>query len=187
MKVAVAGSHSTGKSSLIAAFVARRPQYLHEPEAYEALAADVDIVSDGPTPESLAALLDYTVSDVSKHPRGTCVVFERSPVDYLAYAAASRTMWTSPVVDDFLATYVPIVGASVRHLDVIVLVPVTRGGEITGRSGEDERFRRRVDEELRRALVDDDFDLFGSDLPRILELAPEPNRQLAQLITITTG
>src|SRR5687767_14068317 len=102
MKVAVAGSHSTGKSTLIAAFVASRPQYLHEVEAYEALAADIDIASDGPTPEGLAALLEYTVSAISGHPHDACVVFERSPVDYLAYAAASRRLWAPGAAKDFL-------------------------------------------------------------------------------------
>jgi hypothetical protein len=185
MKVAVAGSHSTGKSTLIAAFVARRPEYVYETEAYEALAADVDIVSDGPTPEGLAALLEYTVSAVSSHPRGACVMFERSPVDYLAYAAASRRMWTPQVAAEFLTTYVPVVRASVRDLDVIALVPVARSGPITGRPGEDERFRRRVDEQLRRALVDDDYNLFGGDAPVVVELAPSPERQLAELMRIT--
>ena len=187
MKVAVAGSHSTGKSTLIAGFVSRRPEYTYEAEAYEALEADVEIVSDGPTPEGLAALLEYTVSAVSRHPRGACVVFERSPVDYLAYAAASRRMWGPQEAAEFLSTYVPAVRASVRDLDVIALVPLVRGGPIAGRPGEDERFRRRVDERLRRALVDDDFELFEGHTPMVVELAPSPERQLAQLMDITAA
>jgi len=187
MKVAVAGSHSTGKSTLIAAFVSQRPEYTSEAEAYEALAADVDIVSEGPTPEGLAALLEYTVTAVSSHAGGACVVFERSPVDYLAYAAASRRMWGPGEAAGFLSRYVPVVRASVRDLDLIALVPLVRGGPIGGRPGEDERFRRRVDEQLRRALVDDDFKLFEGDTPRVVELSPSPSRQLAELIDLTAG
>jgi hypothetical protein len=185
MRVAVAGSHSTGKSTLIAAFVARRPEYVHEAEAYEALAADIDIVSDGPTPEGMAALLEYTIAALSSHPPGACVVFERSPVDYLAYAAASRRLWTPSVADDFLAKYRPVVQAAIRDLDLIAFVPVVRGGPVLGRPGEDDRFRRRVDEHLRRALMDDDLDLFEGDTPIVVELPQVPEQQLAELLRRT--
>jgi len=186
MRIAVAGSHSTGKSTLIAAFVAKRPEYVHEAEAYEALAADIDIVSDGPTPEGMAALLEYTIAALSGHQSGACVVYERSPVDYLAYASASRRLWTPGVADDFLAKYRPVVQTAIRDLDMIALVPVVRGGPVVGRPGEDERFRRRVDEHLRRALIDDDLDLFDGDAPIVVELPHVPEQQLVDLLRRTS-
>jgi hypothetical protein len=87
MRVAVSGTHNTGKSTLIAAFLAERPQYAHEPQAYEAI----------------------------------------------------------------LGSHVPGVRAAMHNLDLIVLVPLARNGPIPPRPDEDERFRRRVDEQLRRA------------------------------------
>ena len=186
MRVAVSGSHSTGKSTLIAAFVDRRPEYVHEPEAYEALADEVALTSEGPTPEGLEELLRFTVSALAAHRPGACVVFERSPVDYLAYAAASRATWSPEVGAEFLRAQVPVVRDAVRHLDVIALVPVSGKGPIQARPGEDERFRRRVDDRLRRALIDDDYDLFGGDgSPLVTELSPLPARQLAELIRLT--
>jgi hypothetical protein len=66
--VAVAGSHGTGKSTLIAAFLERRPEYRYEPEAFEILGDDVDLSSAaGPTPEGLGALLEYTAAAVRAH------------------------------------------------------------------------------------------------------------------------
>src|SRR5262245_5431320 len=162
MRVAVSGSHNTGKSTLIAAFVERRPEYVHEPEAYETLADDVPLTSsEGPTPDGLQSLLDYTVSAVTSRAPGACVVFERSPVDYLAYAAACRGAWSSPAADAFLAASVSAVRASLRHLDLIALLPVSDRSPIPSRADEDPRFRRRVDEKLRRALIDDDYDQIG--------------------------
>ena len=77
MRVAVSGSHATGKSTLIAAFLARRPEYAHEPEAYETLADDIDLTSsEGPTPEALRALLDFTVAEVASRDAGSSVIFE---------------------------------------------------------------------------------------------------------------
>ena len=186
MRVAVSGSHSTGKSTLIAAFVAKRPHYLSEPEAFEVLADDIALTpSEGPDSEGLAALLNYTAAVLANHRPGASVIFERSPVDYLAYAAASRSM--APVERaDFLRTHVPEVRDSMRHLDLIVLLPVSSEGPITARPGENERFRERVDDMLRRALIDDDHDLFGGpDAPVVVELSPSPDRQLAELMRRT--
>jgi hypothetical protein len=186
MRVAVSGSHSTGKSTLIAAFLDARPDYAHEPEAYEALADDVMLTSaEGPTPEGLELLLEYSLSAVAGAAPGSSVVFERSPVDYLAYAAASRRSWPAGAVSGFIAAHAPSVRDSVRHLDVIVLLPVTRQGPVTGRPDEDSRFRRRVDERLRRALIDDDYDLFAGARTIVTELAPSPERQLEELIRLT--
>jgi predicted ATPase len=183
MRVAVSGSHGTGKSTLIAAFLERRPEYAYEPEAYEALADDVALTSsEGPTPEGLESLLQYTVSAVAGHPPGTCVIFERGPADYLAYAAASRRTWSPGETKDFLETYVPVVRESVRHLDLIAFVPVSRGGPIIARPDDDPRFRKRVDEALRRVLIDDDHGLFGDGSALVVELPPSPEAQLTELM-----
>ena len=186
MRVAVSGSHSTGKSTLIVAFAAKRPQYAYEPEAYEVLADDIALLpSEGPDPEGLAALLEYTVSVLAKHRHGASVIFERSPVDYLAYAAATRSITASERAE-LMRAYIPAVRDSLSNLDLIVLLPVSSKGHIASRPGENERFRRRVDDELRRALIDDDYDLFvGRDTPVVLELSPLPDQQLAELMRRT--
>jgi hypothetical protein len=104
MRVAVSGAHRTGKSTLIAAFLAQRPQYAHEPEAYEDLADDIALLAfEGPDIEGLAALLVHTVSTIGGHGPGAAVIFERSPVDYLAYAAATRSIARAER-DEFLRT-----------------------------------------------------------------------------------
>ena len=181
MRIAVSGSHSTGKSTLIAAFVARCPQYVYEPEAYEILADDIALTSsEGPDLEGLGALLEYTISALANHQAGASVIFERNPVDYLAYAAATLSMADSER-SAFLRSHIPAVRASVRNLDMILLLPVSR--YIGTRPGEDEDFRHRVDDALRTTLIDDDYDLFGGhEAPLVLELPPSPDRQLSELV-----
>ena len=185
MRLAVSGSHGTGKSTLIAAFIDLRPDYRYEAEAYEMLADDIPLTaSEGPSPEGLQSLLDYTIAAMSGHGPEASVVFERSPVDYLAYASACRDAWSGPTTREFLAAAVPAVRTSLRHLDLIALLPVSDA--VRARPDEDERFRKRVDERLRRALIDDDFDLFDDrDLPRVVELSHLPARQIAELMRLT--
>src|SRR5687768_2799263 len=115
MRIAVSGAHATGKSTLIAGFLARRPDYKHEPEAYETLADDIDLTEDGgPTPEGLDALLRHTVATLATFAPDEDVIIERSPVDYLAYAAASRRRWPSDVAA-FLDASVPAVRQAVHN------------------------------------------------------------------------
>lgn len=186
MRIAVSGSHGTGKSTLIAAFLVENPRYLHEPEAFELLGDDIALTeSEGPDAEGLAALLEYTIEALASHPPGTSVIYERSPVDYLAYAAASRSIMASER-SELLRTYLPEVRSSLCGLDRIVLLPVS--SHIEPRVGEDEGFRERVDEALRGALIDDDHDLFdGPDTPRVFELSAPPDRWLSELVRRVTA
>lgn len=188
MRIAVSGSHSTGKSTLIGAFAAQRPEFSCEPEAFEVLGDEMVILdSEGPDLEGLAALLDYTVDVLTHYSPGDSVIFERSPADYLAYAAAGPTI---PAVRR--AEFIEASADRLRHamggLELIVLLPVADGAGIGPRPGEDDAFRRRVDDALRDVLIADDYDLFtGRDAPRVVELSPRPDEQLAELLRYTAG
>jgi len=182
MRIAVSGSHGVGKSTLIAAFLSRHPEYAHEPEAFEVLADDIDLTESGaPTADGLRSLLEYTVSALKGHSARARVMFERSPVDYLAYAAASGSAWQPGEKEEFLATHTPIVRDSIRHLDLVAYLPLSAMGP-RGRIGEDRQFRRRVDQRLRRVLLDDAYGLFADGrTPRVVALPPAADRQLGEL------
>jgi hypothetical protein len=181
VRVAVSGSHGVGKSSLIAAFLGRHPEYVHEPEAFEVLGDDVDLTESGvPTPDALVSLLEYTVSALEGRSSQPQVMFERCTADYLAYAAASGSAWLSGEREAFLAAHTPIVRSSTRYLDLVAYVPFNIGPR--GRRGEDERFRRRVDAWLQRILLDDVYELFADGRPpHVVALPTATDRQLAEL------
>jgi hypothetical protein len=182
VRVAVSGTHGVGKSTLIAAFLSRHPEYAHEPEAFEVVGDDVDLAESGaPTPDGLHTLLEYTVSALRGRSTQARVVFDRSPADYLAYVAASSSAWRPGEMQEFLVEHVPLVRASISHLDLLAYLPLTATGE-GERPGEDERFRRRVDLWMRRVLLDDVYELFpNSRPPRVVVLPPSADRQLDEL------
>ena len=184
MRVAVSGAHATGKSTLIAAFLERCPDYAHEPEAFETLGDDVELAGDEPTADGLRLLLDHTASAIDAYGPGTRVIFERSPVDYVAYAAASRS-WPSGAAADFLDAALPVVRRALRGLDLIVFLPVSARGP-SARPDESPRFRKRVDRALGRALLDDEHGLFGGPAaPRVVALPPDLEGRLAELVRLT--
>jgi hypothetical protein len=182
LRIAVSGSHGVGKSSLIASFLDRHPEYAHEPEAFEVLGDDIDLSeSTVPTSDGLRLLLEYTVAVVQDRALEAHVVFERSPVDYLAYAAASGGAWPPGERVGFLESQKPIVRASIQQLQLIAYLPLSTAGA-AGRRGEEERFRQEVDICLRRALLEDEYELFGAGRPpRVVELPPGVESQLGLL------
>ena len=171
-----------GKSTLIAGFLDRHHEYAHEPEAFELLADDVELTESGaPTPDGLLLLLNYTLAAVDSRAAQACVIFERSPVDYLAYAAASAGAWPRAEIQEFLRTQKPIVRASMRHLELVAYLPLPTAGPVRRRE-ENKAFRRRVDACLRRALLDDRYELFAEGRPpRVVALPPAPEKQVAEL------
>jgi len=188
LRVAVSGSHGVGKSTLIASLLNQHPEYAHEPEAFEVLGDDIDITESGaPTAEGLRRLLEYTVSAVECRATQAHVVFERSPVDYLGYAAASGGAWPQGEIERFLAAQTPIVRASVVNLDLIAYLPLPSARPV-GRPGETKAFRRRVDACLRRALLDDAYEIFPDRRsPRVVSLPSTPERQLGVLSRLLQG
>jgi hypothetical protein len=183
MRIAVSGSHSTGKSSLIAGFIAKCPEYIQEPEAYEVLADEVDhAFFEDPSPECLRALLDHTIGRLELYEAGARVIFERCPVDYLAYAEAASSNWGKAAAAAFLAEAAVRVRESLRRLEWVVFLPLSSKGAIGRRPGENEPHRRAVDNALRRALLDDAHDLFeDASSAGVLELVGEHDTRLARL------
>ena len=51
MRIAVTGTHGSGKTTLIEDFLERHPRYEHEPEPYLALAQNGVAFADGPIPQ----------------------------------------------------------------------------------------------------------------------------------------
>jgi len=144
------------------------------------LGDDIDLTESGaPTAEGLARLLEYTVLAVEQHAARGRVIFERSPVDYLAYAAACRGAWPAGETRRFLETHRPSVRAAIRSLDLIAYVPLPTARGLR-RRGESQALRRRVDACLARALLEDAHGLFVEG-PPIVALPPGLEQQLAVL------
>ena len=184
MKVAISGAHGVGKSTLIASFLDKRPEFTLESEPFEALADDIEMdVEQGPDLDDLAVLLAHSLATLNATAEGTPTIYERCPVDYLAYAAATRTA-PKPLRRNFIETHLSRVRDAVHRLDVLVLVPLSP--LIAPREHESVRLRRSVDRAFHAILVDDEHDLFGgAATPEVLSLGPDPSRWLDVLMRVT--
>jgi hypothetical protein len=126
MRIAISGTHCCGKSTLIDAFLVKYPHYIHEPEAYEAL-QDLhgESFAAEPSAEEFVTQLNYQIERIKQYGESDNVIFERSPVDYLAYLLALSDLGRETSARAYFHQSVAPVRDSLRHLDAIVLLPAT--------------------------------------------------------------
>ena len=144
MRIAVSGTHCVGKSTLIDAFLSVHPEFAHEPEPYTVLVEDYgEEFSAQPCLEDFHRQLEFSIERLSTHAPGENVIYERCPIDFIAYMDVLDPNNTAPLLD-------PIS----RHLDLIVYLPVHQDDDDTA---EYPKLRKAVDRRLSAILIDDDL------------------------------
>ena len=89
MRIAISGTHGTGKSTLIDKFLRAHPHFVHEPEPYTVLVEDFgEEFSEEPCVEDFYRQLEFNVEGLKHHTHEPHVIYERCPIDFLAYIAA---------------------------------------------------------------------------------------------------
>ena len=58
-----------------------------------------------------------------------CVIFDRAPVDYIAYSQYTADKKTTDIDDAFVSAMVPRVKETMQRLDLIAFVPMTDAGQ----------------------------------------------------------
>ncbi|SEP96749.1 AAA domain-containing protein [Devosia sp. YR412] len=165
MRIAVTGTHGVGKTTFIDDFTAAYPGYYSVAEPYWLLEQGVPF-SDGATIPDLEKQLVESCKLILGYPAGGDVIFDRCPLDFLAYLEVVSTSegfeWLPGGRD--LAK----IGEALATLDAVIFVPLTAPDEIAVQI-EHPRLRRQVDRRLKTILRDDDLGLLH-DGPRIIEV-----------------
>jgi len=127
MRIAVSGSHSLGKSTLVDDWVARHPQFIREEEPYRTLGlyGPYEILFRTESTRLHNGIqLYYSVSRVHRYAvQVDDVIFDRAPVDYLAYSQYTADAGSTDIDDAFVVSMVPAVIESLDRLDIIAFVP----------------------------------------------------------------
>jgi len=179
MRVAVSGTHCSGKSTLIDAFLSAHAEYIYEPEPYEALN---DLYGEGfgadPSAEDFFRQLEYQIERLQRYRSRDRVIFERSPADFVAYLLALTDLDRDTADAALAKQSITAAGNALALLDVIVYLPAS---DLPAPESEDPKLRRAVDARLERMLLDDDLSLFTHDRPSILELVGTTAQRLRGL------
>ena len=182
MLVAVSGTHCCGKSTLIDQFLLAHPDFAHEPEPYTTLQEDYDeVFSAEPSADDFFRQLEFNLARLRHHSRSQRVIFERSPVDFLAYLLALRDLQRDEEASSLIERALGRVKSAIELLDLIVFLPLDDMPANVMSDSEDPELRIAVDDRLLGIFSGDDFNVFSERSPVVLEVRGSTAERLRKM------
>jgi AAA domain-containing protein len=148
VRIGISGTHGTGKTTLAAALCVRLPGHVVADEPYYLLEEQGYEFGFPPSPEDYRALLACSLRSLSR-PLLPGVVFDRTPLDYLAYLAAAGA---DPGADP------AALRLAFARLDLLVITPLTTETERVLPAAELPGLRSRMNDALLELAYDDPLD-----------------------------
>jgi thymidylate kinase len=150
MRIAISGTHFSGKSTLVEALSEELPQYTTVEEPYYLLQEEGYEFAESPSLEDFEQQLERSIESLDESSPN--VIFDRCPADILSYLLVHAD------VDAFnLERWLPRVQAAIGTLDLIVFLPIEEPDRIVLPFSQDAEYRRRVDEKLKEIILENAF------------------------------
>ena len=156
MRVGISGTHGTGKTTLAEALCAHLPGYVTADEPYYLLEEEGHEFGFPPSAEDYRALLARSLRSLSP-PLLPAVIFDRTPLDYLAYLAATGA---DPCDEAGAAALRP----AFARLDLLVITLITSETERVLPAAEMPGLRSQVNDALLELVYDDPLNAWD-DIP----------------------
>jgi hypothetical protein len=171
VRIAISGTHCSGKTTLVEDFLAVHPEFIHEPEPYEWL-EDVygEGMTDEPTADDFLRQLELSVERLRTYSDGAKVLAERSPADFLAYMLALGDLGRARYGSELIPSAVELAATGIAHLDLIVVLPLNLREGIAAPESEDLELREAANDRLLDLVNADEYGLFTGSSPRIVEI-----------------
>ena len=169
MRVGISGTHGTGKTTLAEALCAHLPGHVAADEPYYLLEEEGYEFGFPPSLEDYRALLARSVRILISASLRSGVIFDRTPLDYLAYMAATGA---DPSGEASTAALQPVF----RKLDLLVITPITPETEQILPAAEMPGLRAQMNDALLELAYGDPLNAWG-DIP-VLELSGPLDRRL---------
>jgi predicted ATPase len=171
MRIAISGTHFSGKSTLVEALSEELPRYTTVDEPYYLLQEEGYEFADSPSLEDFELQLERSIENLEESEPN--VIFDRSPADILGYILAHTE------VEAFdLEEWLPRVQIAIRKLDLIVFLPIEERDRIVLPFSQDAAYRQRVDEKLKEIILENPFD-FEVD---VLEVTGSLNTRVERVL-----
>lgn len=190
MRIAISGSHSLGKSTVVNDWVAAHPEFRREEEPYRVLALNGPYeirFRESSTRLHNGIQLYYNISRLYRYSSADdAVIFDRAPVDYLAYSQYTANQGASDIDSAFVASMLPAVREALDHLDILAFVPKSEAWpvemEADGIRPVDYAYRDEVDAIFKQIYREGRFGVMPAvNPPLMLELVGSRTQRLDQL------
>ncbi len=169
MKIAVIGAHRVGKTTLAELVHESLPGYAYLPEPYVEMEETGHLFSETPNVEDFFEQLEYSIDQVSES--GDNVIFDRCPLDILAYVRAMNDSM------DIGSLYRTVQGV-MEGIDLLVFVPIENPDRISCAESDRPELRSRVNEILEDWIGD-----FGMETLEVQGTLPARRDQVINKIT----
>lgn len=154
MKIAISGTHCTGKSTFVEDFLKKWPSYTTPEKTYRHFIKENNLPhSKEGTEESQRAILDALVQESKQYTRNDNVIFDRCILDNLAYS--SWLFLNEKVSEKFLDQCRIQIREELKEFDVIFFFPLTKMSPV-----EFEKDELRENDLVYREEIDNIFKTF---------------------------
>lgn len=189
MRIAISGTANVGKSTLINDFLQEWPNYVSSKFSYRELLADKQLShSKQSNKETQWMILNNMVDELQKYTSSDKVIFDRCPLDNLVYSLWQYDKKGSDIDETFISKCIPIVRESIKHLDILFFIPMTRSSPIdivdNGKRETDPVFISEIDNIFKSIIDQYKFALEKTiffpkdDCPGIIEIFGKPEERI---------
>lgn len=125
MRISVSGTTCIGKSTFVQDFCNHWTNYTSPRYSYRDELAKLPH-SKTCNKDTQWLILNSMIDELQKHSAKDHVIFDRGPLDNLVYSMWAFDKGEGDIDAEFIAKCVPLVRESMRFLDIIFFVPITR-------------------------------------------------------------
>jgi len=131
MRIAISGTACQGKSTLIKDFLQEWNMYTTPAKTYRDYLTENNLPhSKETTKDTQWDILNFMVDTLQQYSKGDKVIFDRCPLDNMVYSLWAHEKDNSDLDSDFIKKCIPVVRESLRFLDVIFFIPITKAAPI---------------------------------------------------------
>lgn len=132
MRIAISGSACQGKSTLVKDVLKEWPIYKTPTSTYRDLIKGQKLPhSKNATKDGQWKILNMLVDDLQSTNKEDKIVFDRTPLDNLVYSLWAYDKNSSDIDKEFIDKCIPLVRESLKHLDIIFFLPITKAAPVT--------------------------------------------------------
>ena len=151
MRIAISGTGCQGKSTLIKDFLKEWPVYKTESQTYRELIKKEKLPhSKNATKDGQWKILNHMIDEMQTFKPTDNVIMDRCPIDNLVYSLWCFEKGVGGIDKDYIDKIIPLVCESMRNLDIIFFIPITKAApkidiEDDGMRETDETYIKEID------------------------------------------
>lgn len=173
MRIAISGSHHTGKTTLVEALQNALPSYHTIEEPYNLLVEEGHDFADFSAREDFELQLNRSLQSILEND-GEDLIFDRCPADLMAYLLAQFKYDRNEY-----EYWMSLVSNGMSGLDLVIYVPVEHPDRMRFTAIDYPELRLQVDEALQGILFDHQWE---NDLP-VIEVTGTVQERCSQILS----